>query len=147
MSMFIRSPYNYDGDIVSFQTGLDCSEAPTRAQQHFRDECDINTLVKQFARTGVPPAPSAPPMAIFEEAFDFQTAMQAVVDARVAFDALPSDLRYRFHNDPGAFLAFVHDDANRDEALKLGLIAPTPDPVAPEPLQVVVVNPDTGEIS
>lgn len=128
--MFIRSAFNYDPDIVSFKSGLDCSESPTRTQQHFRDETDINILVARFQRTGVPPAPSVPPLSAFDEIFDFQSAMQTIIDANASFASLPSNLRARFSNDPGAFLNFVHDDANRDEAVRLGLVpAPAPEPV------------------
>lgn len=148
MSVFIRSPFNYDPDIDSFKSGLDCSSSPSRAQQHFRDECDINVLVARFQRTGMAPPPQAPDLAVFDQVFDFQTAMDAVVSARESFQALPSAVRSRFHNDPGEFLAFIHDDDNRSEALKLGLISPPPpDPVAPPPQRVVVVNPDSDESS
>lgn len=126
--MFVRSPFNYDGDIVSEQTGLDCSDCVDRAQQHFRDETDINVLVQRFARTGVPEAPPAPAMAEFDQIFDYQSAMQTIIDAQRAFGALPSKIRARFQNDPNQFLNFVHDDQNRDEAVRLGLI-PRPQPV------------------
>jgi len=133
--MFVRTPFNYDGDVVSHKSGLDCSDAPTRAQQHFRDECDINVLVARFARTGLPEAPQVPSMAQFDEVLDFQSAMQTIIDARAAFGQLPSNMRARFQNDPGQFLAFVHDDANRDEAVRLGLVQapPVPDPVVSLP--------------
>lgn len=130
--MFVRTPFNYDGDIVSHLTGIDCSDAPTRAQQHFRDECDINVLVARFARTGVPEAPQAPSLSEFNEIFDYQSAMQTVIDARSAFGSLPSSVRTRFQNDPGQFMSFIHDDSNRDEAIRLGLI-PAPPPVVFSP--------------
>lgn len=145
--MFVKSPYNYDADVESHRTGIDFSDSPSRAQQHFRDECDINVLVDRFQRTGMPPPPQAPDLAVFDDVFDFQTAMDAVVSARESFQTLSATVRARFHNDPGEFLNFVHDADNRDEAIKLGLLTPIPDPVAPEPQRVVVVNPDTGEIS
>lgn len=128
--MFVRSPFNYDGDVVSHKTGLDCSDSPTRAQQHFRDECDINVLVARFARTGVPEAPPAPPMSAFDEIFDYQSAMQTVIDARSSFQSLPSNIRSRFQNDPAQFLSFIYDSNNRSEAISLGLI-PAPPPSEP----------------
>lgn len=120
--MFIRSPYNYDADVVSYQTGLDFSESPSRAEQHFRDETDINVMVARFQRTGIPePVPTPPGVQDFEHVHDFRSAMQAIIDARMSFASLPSDVRERFQNDPGRMLAFVHDDANYDEAVRLGL--------------------------
>lgn len=122
--MFIRSPYNYDTDIVSHKSGLDCSDSPSLAQQHMRDECDINIMVARFAKTGIPDAPPVIPSVVdFDEIFDFQSAMNVIVDGRKAFAGLPSRIRARFDNDPGQFLAFVHDSSNRDEAVSLGLVS------------------------
>lgn len=139
--MFVRSAFNYDGDVDSFKAGLDCSESPTKAQQHFRDECDINVLVARFARTGVPDALPAPSMAQFDEVFDFQSAMQTIIDANASFASLPSKVRARFQNDPGQFLNFIHDTENRDEAVRLGLV---PKPVVFSP-PVEAVSTPTSE--
>lgn len=137
--MFVRSPYNYDGDVVSHQTGLECPEDSSRTQQHFRDECDINVLVARFARTGVPEAPPAPPMSVFDDVFDYQSAMQTIIDARASFAGLPSKLRARFQNDPAQFLNFVYDSSNRDEAISLGLVPP------PAPAPVVSSQPSNDD--
>lgn len=127
--MFIRSPYNYDGDVVSHQTGLDCSGSPSRTQQHFRDETDINVMVQRFQRTGIPEAPPVfPGVRDFTEVHDFRSAMQAVIDADRAFAALPSGVRERFMNDPARLLDFVSDDANYDEAVRLGIAVPRETP-------------------
>lgn len=123
--MFIRSPYNYDGDVVSHQTGLDCSDSPSRTQQHFRDETDINVMVQRFQRTGIPDVPPVfPGVQDFTEAHDFRSAMQAVIDANRAFASLPSSVRERFANDPARLLDFISDDANYDEAVRLGIAVP-----------------------
>lgn len=129
--MFIRNPFNYDMDIASFKTGLDCSSDPTRAQQHMRDETDINIMVERFARTGMPPAPPVSPDPVdFDQVFDFQSAMNVVVEGRQAFMELPAKVRARFQNDPGQFLAFIHDDSNMLEAQALGLVPrPAVEPV------------------
>lgn len=132
--MFVRSPYNYDADVVSHRCGLDCSADLDRAQQHFRDECDINVMVARFARTGMPPPPPQMPSPVdFDSVFDFQSAMQVLIDAKAGFMTLPSKVRREFDNDPSKFLAFVQDDANRDEAIRLGLI-PKPVVVPQQPV-------------
>lgn len=126
----VRSPFNYDPDVISFQSGVDFSHSPSRAQQHFRDETDINVMVQRFQRTGVPPVPPVPAMAEFNQIFDFQSAMDTVVKAKQAFAALPSKVRSRFQNDPGQFLEFFNDPSNADEAVRLGLASALPEPPA-----------------
>jgi hypothetical protein len=39
--------------------------------------------------------------------------------------ALPADIRFRFLNDPGRFVDFCSDPANRDEMSKMGLLRPS----------------------
>ena len=51
MIPFMRTPYNYDTDEVSVDSGLVCPE-PTLAQQQFKDEADINLILERFGRTG-----------------------------------------------------------------------------------------------
>lgn len=130
-AIFIRTPYNYDVDEVSNETGLVCPE-PTMAQQQFRDEADINTIMERFGRTGELVAPvRMPQYGDFTGVNDYHTAMNAVIDAQTSFDALPAKVRARFDNDPGQFVEFCLDDNNREEAVSLGLVAPTVPPVVP----------------
>lgn len=138
--VFLRSAHNYDADQVSQETGLACRDV-SLAKQSFAEESDINTLVRRFGLTGqVPVAARLPTFQDFEGVFDFQTAMNAVVMAQQSFQALPGELRYRFHNNPQEFVEFCSDEANRPEAERLGLVPPKPpappvgspgEPVAP----------------
>jgi Chlamydia-phage Chp2 scaffold (Chlamy_scaf). len=91
----------------------------------------------------LPPAPPAPELADFDEVFDFQSAMNVLVQAERSFMGLPANVRKRFSNDPGQMMEFLNDSSNYDEAVKLGLVqARTPVSEAPEP---VVTTPQTGE--
>lgn len=122
--MFFRTGYNYDVDQASLESGLECKD-PSLAQQQFAEEADINTIVNRFGLTGeLPTGVRAPTYADFDEAIDYHTAMNVVVAARESFMAMPADVRARFANDPGAFVAFCSDENNRAEAEKLGLIVP-----------------------
>lgn len=126
----VRTRFNYDADLVSEATGICCPEE-TKAQQQFKDETDINTIVRKFGLTGqLPDNVTMPTYVDYEGIFDFQTAMNAVLQAEEAFMAMPADVRTRFGNDPQAFLEFCGDDKNRDEAIRLGLV-PSPLVVAP----------------
>lgn len=140
----VRDPFNYDTDVVSFQTGLDCSEDPSLAQQHARDETDINFLVAKFGIGEVAMEPRPYEEVVFDTPMDFQEMMNATIAARQQFMELPAKLRERFKNDPGEFLSFVENEENRPEAEFLGILVPkpTPEPAkAPEAVSVPPVAP------
>jgi phage internal scaffolding protein len=124
-AVFLRTPYNYDTMEASDASALLC-EDPSLAQQHARDESDINTIVKRFGLTGeLPSGVRAPTYGDFTDAMDYHTSLNAVRVADEAFMQLPAHIRTRFDNDAGAFVDFVSDDSNRAEAEKLGLVLPT----------------------
>lgn len=122
--MFLRSAFNYDVDEASRSSALVCPEEEDRTQQQFADEVNINTIVRRFGLTGEVPNGIAMPMsADFTAATDFHTAMNLVRQAQESFMELPAATRDRFGNDPGAVLAFLENADNREEAIKLGMIA------------------------
>jgi phage internal scaffolding protein len=135
---FLRTPFNYDVDKVSDETGLSCPE-PTLAQQHCKDECDINVIVERFGVTGQLPTHdgSLPTYGDFTGVSDYRDALEAVARADEAFMALPANVRERFDNDPALFVDFCSstDPADRSLAIDLGLIPPPakPDGVIPSP--------------
>lgn len=123
---FVRSPYNYNMSLVSDETGLKC-EDPSLAQQHSKDECDINIIMERFGRgQALPEGFRAPQFADFSGIGDYHTAMNRVAEANEAFDAMPAQLRARFNNDPAELMAFLDNGENRSEAIKLGLVPPPP---------------------
>jgi len=140
--IFLRTPYNYDVDKVSDETGLACAD-PSLAQQNFKDECDINHIVKQFGLTGeLPGKPLSPQYGDFTGVLDYHSAVNAVLAAQDDFMELPAQMRSRFDNDPAKLIDFLTDEGNREEAIKLGLVAdktistlvetPVGEPKAPE---------------
>lgn len=119
---FVRNPYNYDSDETSNDTGLACKDESRTEQQHL-EESDINYIADKFMRTGeLKQVVNLPTMGDFEGIFDFQTAMNTIVAAKQEFMKLPPKLRSRFENDPAQLIAFLNDDANREEAEFLGLV-------------------------
>lgn len=123
--MFIRAEYNYDMAVASDETGTR-NDDPSLTKQSFAEEADINTIVRRFGLSGqLPQDVRMPVNGDFTEVHDFQSAMNALVAARESFEAMPADVRARFHNDPAEFVDFCSLDSNRDEAIKLGLV---PDP-------------------
>jgi len=78
---FIRSPFNYNRDDVSNETGLECPE-PTLAQQQFKDETDINVIMERFGRTGeIIGSVRMPAYGDFDSINDYHSAMNAIVAA------------------------------------------------------------------
>lgn len=133
---FLRTAYNYDMNAAGDESGLKC-EDPTLTKQSFAEEVDINTIVKRFNLTGqLPENIHMPTYADYDEVFDFHSAMDAVRKAQESFDAMPAEVRTRFHNDPAELVDFCQDADNLEEARKLGLVdparpAPTKAPAAP----------------
>ena len=124
---FLRTPYNYDTDAASNESGVACEE-PSLAQQHFKDECDINNILRQFNVTGLlPETPLSPKYGDFSGISDYKTALDCVIAADEEFMNLPANLRARFDNDANNLIEFLDNEANRAEAEKLGLLEPKQD--------------------
>lgn len=97
---------------------------PSMTEQHFKDECDINNIVKSYQATGVLPQGNREPLFgdFAEFPTDLQASQQYFDDAAARFMELPATLRREFDNDPVKLLAFLQDDRNRDRAIQLGLV-------------------------
>lgn len=134
-----RVPYS-----KRFKVTTDVSGA-SRTKQSFKDECDINVIMRRYQKTGVIPfLDQREPRFMDCSAFDFQEAQNLVAGARSMFQELSAQLRERFDNDPGRLLEFLNDERNREEAVQLGLVRPpVPDAV---PVKVEVTNPATGTV-
>ena len=75
---FFRTPYNYDTAKVSDETGLKCLDL-TLAQQQFKEDCDINTIVERFGFTGeLPKGVRLPMYGDFTGIGDFRDALAAI---------------------------------------------------------------------
>lgn len=137
---FLRTRYNYDMDDVSRETGLRCDDA-TRAQQQFKEECDINTIVRNFGLTGQLPQNLQMPLdAAFVDVLDYQTALNQIMETEKAFMQIPAEIRETFQNNPQKFVDFVSDEANVKQCREWGLAMPEDVPVARAPLDVRVVS-------
>jgi phage internal scaffolding protein len=120
--VFVRNPYNYDMALASEESGLTCKD-PSLAQQHMKDECDINVLVERFGVTGsMPVAPIEPSYGDFSGVGDYHTALNKIKAADEAFMALPAKIRAKFDHDPNALLNYLQNEENREEAIQIGLI-------------------------
>jgi phage internal scaffolding protein len=121
---FLRTPYNYDTIAASNESGVACEE-PSLAQQQFKDECDINNILRQFNITGqLPESTLSPKYGDFTGISDYKTALDRVMAADEEFMSLPANIRARFDNEPANLIEFLENEENRSEAEKLGLVEP-----------------------
>lgn len=91
--------------------------------QSEKQNCCINNIMSKYRKTGLIDH-IRNTEGRYENVADaptFQEAMNTVAEATESFDLLPSEIRARFHNDTAEFLAFVKDETNTDELVKLGL--------------------------
>ena len=113
----------------------------SRTQQHFKDECDIDRILKKYSATGFlvdPLTPRRDPLfGDFSESMSFMEAQNRIAAVRETFEALPSQIRDRFGNDPYKLLSWCEDPDNEAEAIKLGLLPEKPkdEPKSVEPVQ------------
>jgi len=118
----VKNPITYDRDQNSADSALVFSK-PSLTKQSFRDECDINNILRKFNVTGQLPVGSVQPQyGDFSGVTDYQSALNAVMAAQDSFLALPAKIRSRFQNDPALFVEFASDEANKDELKALGLL-------------------------
>jgi len=131
MSMYGNSPklhtpklfrsYSSEKLIVS----MEFPENSDVTDQSFKDECDINTIMARYQSTGeLPVLNQGNAQWLDVSEMDFQSHMNFIIEAQDLFDQLPSSIRDRFGNDPGAFLGFCSDEANTVEIAKMGLLTP-----------------------
>lgn len=87
----------------------------SRTKKSFAKQCDINTIMKNAARTGTIShlAKYQPVYGDFSD-FDYEQAVTRVAEANSMFAELPAEVRNEFGNNPARFLSFIADPANVD---------------------------------
>lgn len=98
---------------------------PSMTEQNHKAECEINTIIARYKRTGILPDMfrnvREGHYGDFSKVGDFQTAQQQVKAAEAAFMDLPAEFRLKFQNDPVRFLDFVDNPENHDACVKMGI--------------------------
>lgn len=96
-----------------------------RTKQSFKDECDINIIMRRYEQTGVLDHVSGrEPQYLDATAVEFQSAMEIIAAARSQFQSLPAKLRSFFDNDPARFVEFMESDPDREDLAELGVLTP-----------------------
>ena len=86
--------------------------------QSERETADIKNIIKKGI---IPPDPNQMTFGDFSNGRDFQSTQDAIAQVKSEFDELPSDVRYRFRNDPANMLDFLADPNNHEDAVEMGL--------------------------
>lgn len=120
----------FTGEKVNPITG-EISFPPSMTKQSFKDECDINNIIKSYSVTGqlthINAKAAQGAYQDLPDEVDFQTSLNVIKAATESFATLPSHVRARFNNDPAQFLAFMEDANNVDEMVKMGLASKRPE--------------------
>ncbi len=115
---------------------VDFTGVKSLTKQSFRDECDANSIMARWHKTGqVDHINSNPPRyGDFDTADSYLEALLKVQAAEAEFQNLSAEVRDRMNNDPAVFMGFMQDPENLDEAVELGLVQkPAPPPVDKTP--------------
>lgn len=122
MSENFRTPFQRKRVQLSFSK-------PSKTKQCFKEECDINNILKKYMATGSlehqvnVASGSYLDVSTVQE---YQDSLDLVLSAGRLFSSLPSKVRARFDNDPSSFLEFASNPQNATEMADMGLIARKP---------------------
>lgn len=114
-----------------------CCAEPSLTKQSFREECDINSLLKRYGVIPEGRAGQVPVFGDFTAVPDYLQAQAILIDAQERFELLPSNIRERFKNNPLELLKFVSEPLNQEEAIALGIAEAPPAPPAPVKVEVI----------
>lgn len=115
----IRSRYEYPA-----HAGITFTK-PSRTQQHFADETDINQIIRRAVATQDYSVFRPNERAEFYDCSTFESYQESVNflnDIEDDFASLPSHVRKEFGNDVDQYVTFMTDPANHEKAVELGLL-------------------------
>lgn len=119
-----KTPYNHDTDYESERTALECKD-PSKTQQSFKDQVDINNIVATVLRTGDSPQVPAPlQYADLSTMEDYHTMQTKLAETNALFYRLPPAVRASYQNDPGQWLEHVTssiENGDLDPLREMGL--------------------------
>lgn len=102
---FFKTPWNHDTDREAANVALECKD-PSRTQQQFAKDADINVILAKFLNTGELNTTGAPVYQNAEEEFDLQTSMVTSYQVEEAWNELPTAVRAVL-GTPKKFLEYV----------------------------------------
>lgn len=144
MSKLIRCVYD-----PTSRSGTVFNREFCRTKASFKDEADINSIMRKYNRTGFLVDPTVavtrkPFYGDFSSTAGFRELQDRLAAIRQVFDSLPSDFRARLGNDPANLADYIADPANATEAASLGLIKPVSVPEGGQPSPATAGTPPAG---
>jgi phage internal scaffolding protein len=117
---------------------------PSLTEQAHKDAVDIKKIIQQYDRTGLITHVNKSVAAYgdFTAVNEYQQSLDIVNKAQEAFNEIPSNVRKKFGNDPGAFFEFATDPKNHEELVEMGLAHPKQGGSAPEAPSEPVTEPN-----
>lgn len=98
------------------------SDKPSLTQQQFVHVSDINNIVAGMKKGIMPKVQVVQPQYGDVSSIDYLAMLNSVADVDNVFSRLPAKLRVQFHNSPQQMLRWVENPANREKAIKMGLL-------------------------
>lgn len=95
---------------------------PSLTKQEFKDETDINNIVKRYRDTGELPPQRQGRYEDVSQIPDYHQALEIVKTAQESFQLLPAKVRAEFNNDPGTMLQWLDKPENQSRAYEIGLL-------------------------
>lgn len=127
---FFKTPHNHDRDQESAQYQLVC-EDPSKTQQQFMAEADINNILAKFLNTGQIELKGAPQYGEATEEYDLQNNIVTAYQVEQAWNELPAAVR-NILKTPKTFVDYIDhcmQTGDLDPLRELGLAKP----LDPEP--------------
>lgn len=136
----LSSAYVDKSGYVGPSVVVDFANTVSLTRQEFADECDINTLMAQYDKTGILPSSmnnNVPQYLDITDIPDYREALDMLAEASAAFMALPAQVRREFDNDALKFVEFAQDPENLPQMRTWGLAPPEKVPEPPMKVEVV----------
>nr|QJB19087.1 MAG: internal scaffolding protein [Microvirus sp.] len=123
---------------------IDCSK-PKRTDQSFKNSCDINIIMAQYAKTGLlPQQNSSTPRYIDNTTIpNLEQAFNVVNTAHNLFYDLPPTIRKLMDNDPSQLENFINNPQNKQLLINEGLLIEKPTIVEQK---TQVITPPTDKV-
>lgn len=119
--MKIRTRYEHKGTKCAFTC-----KTPSMAFQSEKQDTMIESYLRRYRATGFlgdPARKAAATFGDFSGLEDYQTIQNKMCAVKEHFEALPSNIRRFFGDEPANFVSFVTNPANFQKAIEMGLIS------------------------